>query len=136
MGTMVLVDTMVDTTDTPTDTVSDTVILARDLLMPNLKLKLMPMLLTTMVDTMAIPTDTDMVLVDTMDTADTDTVWDTVTLARDPLMPNPKLMLLPMPTMVTTDTVWDTVDTVWDTVDTVAVLMVTTVTDGASRFLT
>merc|ERR1712029_936404 len=84
---------------------------------------------------MAILTDTDMVLVDTTDTADTDTVWDTVTLARDPLMPNPKLMPLPMPTMVTTDTVTDT-DTDWDTVDTMAVLMVTTVTDGASRFLT
>merc|ERR1712029_1241814 len=101
--------------------------------MPNLKLKLMPMPLTTMVDTMAIPTDTDMVLVDTMvDTTvvPTDTVSDTATLARDPLMPNPKLMPLPMPTMVTTDT--DS-DTVWDTVDTMAVLMVTTVTDGASR---
>merc|ERR1712111_103718 len=120
--------------DTPTDTVWDTVILARGLLMPNLKLKLMPMPLTTMVDTMAIPTDTDMVLVDTMvDTTVvlTDTVSDTVTLARDPLMPNPKLMPLPMLTMVITDT-----DTVWDTVDTMAVLMVTTVTDGASRFLT
>merc|ERR1712111_239495 len=118
--------------------VSDTVILARGLLMPNPKLKLMPMPLTTMVDTMAIPTDTDMVLVDTMvDTmvVPTDTVSDTVTLARDPLMPNPKLMLLPMPTMVTTDTDTDT-DTVWDTVDTMAVLTVTTVTDGASRFLT
>merc|ERR1712113_366725 len=114
---------MGDTTDTTS---------ARGPLMPNPRLMLM--LLPTMFTT---------------DTADTDTVWDTmvdttavptdtVTLARGLLMPNLRLMLmpLPMPTMVTTDTVTDTDTTVWDTVDTMAILTVMDITDTASRFLT
>merc|ERR1712223_990589 len=64
------VDTMVDTTDTPMPPVTDMpVTLARGLLMPNLRLMLMP--LSTMVDT----TDTlvTTVMVDTdMDVSDTD----------------------------------------------------------------
>merc|ERR1712241_114863 len=50
--------------------------------------------------------------VDTMvDTTDTPTATDTdtVTLARGPLMPNPKLMLMPLST--TADTPTDMVDT-------------------------
>merc|ERR1712223_1396011 len=107
----------VDTTDTvdtdivDTDTVDTTE--ERGLLMPNLRLKLPPLLHpklklrlnpttdTDTVDTMAVPTDTD---------------TDTVTLAKDLLMLNPKLKLKPNPT---TDT--DTVDTMVDTVATTAV---------------
>merc|ERR1712025_1521774 len=94
MGDTMAADTVMVDTDT------DTVVLAKDLLMPNLRLRLR--LLPgedTMVDTMAVPTDTD-----------TDT--DTVVLARGPLKPNPR----PSPT---TDTVDITaVDTMVDTVDT------------------
>merc|ERR1711874_131964 len=121
--TVVMVDTMVDTVDTeargplmPGDTtVMDvlmhtdttdipTVISAKDLLMPNLRLRLRPLPgEDTMVDTMAVLT---------MDT-------DTVVLARGllKLKPNP----LPGDTMaVDTDT--DTADT--DTVDIVDTIMV------------
>merc|ERR1712088_885832 len=95
---------MVDTTDTPVLTDTDTT-LARGLLMPHPKPMLMP--LSTTVDTMDTPVLTDMVCttVDTMvDTTDTPTATDTdtVTLARGPLMPNPKLMLMPLSTMVDT----------------------------------
>merc|ERR1712083_712664 len=111
---------MVDTTDTPVLTDTDTT-LARGLLMPNPKLMgmLMLMPLSTMVDTMDTPvlTDTVCTTVDTMvDTTDTPTATDTVTLARGLLMPNLKLMLMPLSTMVdTTDTPTDTVDTTADT---------------------
>merc|ERR1719400_41437 len=85
------------------------IILARDLLMLNLKLMLMP--LSTMVDTMDTPVPMDMVCttVDTMvDTTDTPMppVTDMpVTLARVLLMLNLRLMLMPLSTMV------DTMDT-------------------------
>merc|ERR1739844_825404 len=78
-------------------------------------------------DTTAV--DTDTVDTDTVDTADTDT-----TEARGPLMPNPRLTLLPplkpklMPMLTTdTDTVADT--TAVDTTDT-DVLTDTTVARG------
>merc|ERR1711994_904569 len=87
-----------------TDTVTTS---AKDLLMPNLRLRLMLMLGdTVMVDTtvMAVLTDTDM---------------DTVILARGPLMPNPR----PRPNPGDTTAVdTDTVDT--DMVDTVDTIMV------------
>merc|ERR1711881_181948 len=85
----------VATTDTPTDT--DTVIWENGRLMPNPRLMLMP-LLGIMVDTTVTP-----------DTTVMDTVWDTDTdipmpvltattiLERGPLMPNPRLTLLPRP---------------------------------------
>merc|ERR1712241_623629 len=75
-------------------------------------------------------TDTDMVL----DTTD----MDSVTLARGPLMPNPRLMLMPL-LMLTTDTtavdtVTDTVsDTAVTTVDTTDTLMLDTDTVTAAR---
>merc|ERR1712241_658812 len=66
-------------------------------------------------------TDTDMVL----DTTD----MDSVTLARGPLMPNPRLMLMPLLMLTTDTTAVDTVtDTVSDTVVTMA--MVDTVTSA------
>merc|ERR1719371_27768 len=73
----------------------DTDISARGLLMPNPRLMLMPLLMlttdTTAVDTVT-DTDSDMA-VTTVDTTDTPMpVTDTVTLARGPLMPNPRLM--------------------------------------------
>merc|ERR1711992_463967 len=94
MGDMVL-----DITDMDTD------ILARGLLMLNPKLMLpLPLMLTmdtTAVDTVT-DTDSDMA-VTTVDTTDTPMpVTDTVTLARGPLMPNPRLMPLLMLTTVTT----------------------------------
>merc|ERR1719183_3085558 len=118
----------VDTTDTDT--------LARGPLMPNLRPHPKPMLmppLPTMVDTMVdtAVTDTVLVTVDTMVVMlvilivlmDTDT-----TTARDLLMPNPRLMLMPllMPTTdttaVDTDTELMALDTdMVDTVDTMAV---------------
>merc|ERR1712223_1975411 len=92
----------VDTDIADTDTVDTTE--ERGLLMPNLRLKLPPLLhlklklrlnpTTDTVDTMAVPTDTT----------------DTVILAKGLLKPNLSL---------TTDT--DTVDTMVDTVDTTAV---------------
>merc|ERR1711997_74601 len=130
----VTVDTMVDTTamdftDTaPTDTVTTW---ARGPLMPNLRPHPKPMLmlpLPTMVDTMVM-----------VDTAVTDTVLDTVdtmvvmlvilmpivhmvtTWARGLLMPNPKLMLMLLPTTMDTTVIHtDMVDTMaMDTMDTV-----------------
>merc|ERR1711944_361255 len=119
------VDTMVDTTDTPTVMATDTS--ARGPLMPNPKLMpnprpmppLMPGMATTAtpdtavmaVDTMV---DTPAVITVMVDTTDTPTVMATDISARGPLMPNPKLMLMPalMPTMATTDMVTaDTTDT-------------------------
>merc|ERR1712241_346162 len=103
--------------DTPTATAMVTtmdVILARGLLMLNLKLMLMPPF--TMVDTMDTPMGMDMVCttVDTMvDTTDTPMppVTDMpVTLARGPLMPNLRLMLMLLSTMVDTTDTLDTMD--------------------------
>merc|ERR1711997_578355 len=109
VDTMATVDT-VDMVDTMVDTAATTE--ARGPLMPNPRLKLMPlpnpklMLNLGAMDIMAIPTDTD---------------TDTVILARGPLMPKPN----PRPnlgdtTAVDTDT--DTADT--DMVDTVDTIMV------------
>merc|ERR1712083_1189663 len=115
----VMVDTDQDTMDTPTATAMVTtmdVILARDLLMLNLKLMLMP--LSTMVDT----TDTPMPPVTDMP----------VTLARGLLMPNLRLMLMPLSTMVDTT---DTLDTmVMEAVTTVMVDTHMAVSDTDGRF--
>merc|ERR1712088_55776 len=120
MATVDTVD-MVDTMAVDTDTTE-----ARGPLMPNPRLKLMPlpnpklMLNLGAMDIMAIPRDT--VMVDTTVTAvPTVTDTDTVILARGPLMP--KLNPRPNPgdtTAVDTDT--DTADT--DMVDTVDTIMV------------
>merc|ERR1711997_415117 len=116
-------DTVVDTTavdTTDTDVLMDTTE-ARGLLMPPLKLLLLPPLKPKLM--LMLTTDTDMVADTTaVDTTDTDVLTDT-TEARGPLKlkPLPRLML-------TTDTVdtmavdTDTVDT--DTVDTVDTIMV------------
>merc|ERR1712217_833926 len=123
-----MVDTDQDTMDTPTATAMVTtmdVILARGLLMLNLKLMLMP--LSTMVDTMDTPVPMDMVcttvdtMVDTMDTPMPPVTDMPVTLARGLLMPNLRLMLMLLSTMVdTTDTLVTTVmaDTDMDVSDT------------------
>merc|ERR1711936_322112 len=102
---MLTLITAMDITAIPTDTADTTaiptVILAKDLLMPNLRLRLMlgeDIMADTDTDT-AVPTDTD---------------TDTVILARGPLMPKPS----PRPnpgdtTAVDTDTdMVDTVDTI------------------------
>merc|ERR1712025_1543911 len=116
MGVM---EDMVDTTDMVLDTTDmdmDSVTLARGPLMLNPRLMLMPLLMLTTVTT-AVDTVTDTVLdmlvtVDTMvDTTDTPDMLmvDSVTSARGPLMPNPRLML---PLMLTTDTTAVDTDTV------------------------
>merc|ERR1719418_76303 len=100
---------------------------------------LMPTTDTTAVDTaMVMDTMVDTMVWDTVDTTDTDT-----TTARGPLMPNPRLMLMPllMPTTDTTavDTAMvmdtDTVDTMVDTVDTMAVDTDMAVTDISVKLL-
>merc|ERR1712087_1025618 len=140
----VMVDTDQDTMDTPTATAMVTtmdVISARGPLMLNLKLMLMPQ--STMVDTMDTPVPMDMVCttVDTMvDTTDTPMppVTDMpVTLARGPLMPNLRLMLLS--TMVDTTDTLDTmvmaaVTTVMEAVTTVMVDTHMAVSDTDGRF--
>merc|ERR1712203_885334 len=127
------VDTMVDTTDTPTVMVVATDTSARGPLMPKPKLmpnpRPMPPLMPTMATTATPHTTVDTTVVDTMvdtlavitvmvDTTDTPTVTATDPSARGPLMPNPKLMLMPapMPGMATTDMA--TADTTVDTGDT------------------
>merc|ERR1712241_486574 len=108
-------DMVLDTTD------MDSVTLARGPLMPNPRLMLMPLLMLT-TDTMAVDTVTDTVsdtavtMVDTTDCLMLDT--DTVTSARGPLMPNPRLMPLLM--LGTDTTAMDTVTavTMVDTTDT------------------
>merc|ERR1712112_7308 len=129
MGDMVL-----DTTDMDTD------ISARGLLTPNPRLMLVPLLMlttdTTAVDTVT-DTDSDMA-VTTVDTTDTPMpVTDTVTSARGLLMPNLRLMLLPL-LMLTTDTTdMDTVMavTMVDTTDTpMPVDTVMAVSDTTVRF--
>merc|ERR1712038_491397 len=126
---------MVDTTavDTDTDTAD---ISARGPPMP--KPPLMPGMATTATpDTtvMAVDTtvwDTPAVITVMVDTTDTPTVMVATDIsARGPLMPNPKLMLMPapMPGMATTDmaTADTTVDT---TVDTPTVMVDTMVDTG------
>merc|ERR1712048_367458 len=117
----------VDTTDTDTDMVLDTtdmdsVTSARGPLMPNPRLMLMPLLMLT-TDTTAVDTvmDTDTVsdMAVTTDMVDTLMLMvDTVTSARGPLMPNPRLMPLLM--LGTDTTAMDTVMavTMVDTTDT------------------
>merc|ERR1711931_474772 len=127
---------MVDTTDMVLDTTDmDTDISARGLLMPNLRLLLMLTTDTTAVDTVT-DTDSDMA-VTTVDTTDTPMpVTDTVTSARGPLMPNPRLMPLLMLTTVTTamDTVMAV--TMVDTTDTpMPVVTDTAVSDTTVRFV-
>merc|ERR1712203_236432 len=71
-----------------------------------------------LVDTTAMP-DTDTVLVPMADTDTVDTLMPPITVttwARGPLMPNPRLMLMPLLTHGT-----DTTDVDTDTVDTTAV---------------
>merc|ERR1712083_506620 len=116
-----IVDTdMVDTTVTPTGVTDTDTTWARGPLMPNPRLMLKPLSCTpatldTDTDTVLVPI-VDMVLVDTLMPPTTVTTW-----ARGPLMPNPRLMLMPLLThgTDTTDVDTDTVDT--DTVDTTAV---------------
>merc|ERR1711994_306458 len=121
-----------------TDTDMDSVTSARGPLMLNPRL--MPLLMLT-TDTTAVDTVTDTVLdmldtvVTTVDTTDIPDMLmvDTVTSARGPLMPSPRLMPLPM--LTTDTTVMDTVMavTMVDTtdipmpVDTDTVVMDTTV---------
>merc|ERR1719517_356285 len=90
-----------------------------------------------MVDTTPAPTDTVCTTVDTMvDTTDTPMPPDTDTLtitARGPLMPNLRLMLMPLSTMVDTT---DTPDTmVMAAVTTVMVDTDTAVSDTTVRFI-
>merc|ERR1712184_159386 len=100
-----------------TDTDMDSVTSARGPLMPNPPL--MPLLMLT-TDTTAVDTVTDTVsdMLDTVDTTvDTTDIpdmlmVDTVTSARGPLMPSPRLMPL---LMLTTDTTAVDTDTVMDT---------------------
>merc|ERR1711994_474140 len=103
-------DIMAIPTDTDTMAIH-TVISAKDLLMPNLRLRLMLMPGdTVMVDTtvMAVPTITD---------------TDTVILARGPLMPKPK----PNPNLGDTTAVdMDMAVTMVDTVDTIMVELLKT----------
>merc|ERR1719273_2923169 len=97
----------------------DSVTSARGPLMPNPRLMLMPLLMLT-TDTTAVDTVTDTVsdMLDTVDTTvdTTDTpdmlMVDTVTSARGPLMPSPRLMPL---LMLTTDTTAVDMDTDTDT---------------------
>merc|ERR1711994_978496 len=110
---------MGDTTD------MDSVTSARGPLMLNPRLMPMPLLMLT-TDTTAVDTVTDTVLdmldtvVTTVDTTDIPDMLmvDTVTSARGPLMPSPRLMPLPM--LTTDTTVMDTVMavTMVDTTDT------------------
>merc|ERR1719219_3342930 len=111
MLTLGAMDIMAIPTDTDTMAIP-TVISAKDLLMPNLRLRPNPG-----EDTIA---DTTAVLMDT------DTDMDTVILARGLLMPNPRPRPNPGDTMaVDTDT--DTADTVMvDTVDTIMVELLKT----------
>merc|ERR1711972_9797 len=104
---------------------------ARDPLMPSQRLR--PMLDFFMVDTDMV-LDSDMPVLDMPDTVtdlatpvlDTDTVLDT--MARDPLMPNPKLRLMLVFSMEDTDMVLDLDTPVLDT-PVLAMVMVDTVLD-------
>merc|ERR1711972_1208523 len=124
-------DTVMDSA-TPvldTDTVLDTT--ARDPLMLSLKPRLM---LDFFMEDMDMVLDLDTPVLDMLDTAmllpmlvlDTDTVLDT--MARDPLMPNPKLRLMLVFSMEDTDMVLDLDTPVLDT-PVLAMVMVDTVLD-------
>merc|ERR1739838_607081 len=129
-------DTMVDTTAVLMEVTTDT-ITAKDLLMPNLKLKLKP-------DTCTLVPTVTLMLSDIL----TDTDWahtelsmpplplpasntfppvlppmESLNSTKDPLMLNPRLMLMP-PLMLTTDTT--AVDTDTDTVMAVTTVMADT----------
>merc|ERR1711956_199654 len=118
---------------TDADKDMESIITARGPLTPNPRLKppllpnprLKPLLMLT-TDTTAVDTDTDMdtdmvsvIAVDTSDMADTaadmDTVVMLITTAKGLLMPNPRLMLMPL-LMLTTDTTAVDTDTDADTV--------------------
>merc|ERR1719433_631609 len=104
--------------------------------MLNLKLMLMPQ--STMVDTMDTPVPMDMVcttvdsMVDTTDTHMPPVTDMPVTLARGLLMPNLRLMLMPLSTMVDTTDTLDT--TVMEAVTTVMVDTDMAVLDTTDRF--
>merc|ERR1739838_1166049 len=129
-----------DTTDmavTDADTDMESVITARGPLMPNPRLKppllpnprLKPLLMLT-TDTTAVDTDTDMdtdmVSVIAVDT--TDMAVMPITTAKGLLMPNPRLMLMPL-LMLTMDTTAVDTDTDADTVMAVVTVMADTVLD-------
>merc|ERR1719167_1221363 len=125
-------DTVVMDSATPvldTDTVLDTT--ARDPLMLSLKPRLM---LDFFMEDMDMVLDSDMPVLDMLDTAmllpmlvlDTVTVLET--MARDPLMPNPKLRLMLVFSMEDTDMVLDLDTPVLDT-PVLAMVMVDTVLD-------
>merc|ERR1712025_1305978 len=138
-------DTMVDTTVTPTGVTDSDTTWARGPLMPNPRLMPKPLSCTPatldtdtdtvlvpivdmVLDTTAMP-DTDTVLVPT-DTVDTLMPPTTVTTwARGPLMPNPRLMLMPLLTHGTDTTAVDTTVTP----DTDTVTAVTTVRKFANH---
>merc|ERR1711972_1109658 len=140
MGSMEDMDTDLDTPvlDMP-DTVMDLAMLllthtdttARDPLMPSQRLR--PMLDFSMEDSDMV-LDSDMPVLDMPDTVTdsatlvlaTDTVLDT--MARDPLMPNPKLRLMLVFSMEDTDMVLDLDTPVLDT-PVLAMVMVDTVLD-------
>merc|ERR1719393_1096632 len=127
---------MVLDSDTPvldmpdTVTVSDTT--ARDPLMLSLKPRLM---LDFFMEDMDMVLDSDMPVLDMLDTAmllpmlvlATVTVLDT--MARDPLMPNPKLRLMLVFSMEDMDTVLDSDMPVLDMLDTAMLLPMDTVLD-------
>merc|ERR1712083_1031783 len=94
----------VDTTAVDTVDTMDTVILAKGLLMPNLRPKL-PLLPNPKLR-LNLTTDTD--TLDTVDTMAIPTDMDTVMSARGPLMLNPKLRLNLTTDMDITDMVVDT----------------------------
>merc|ERR1719225_1349114 len=117
------------------------VILARDLLMLHLKLMLMPQ--STMVDTTDTPVPTDMVcttvdtMVDTLDTPMSPVTDMPTIMARGPLMLNPKLMLMPLPTTVDTMDTPGTVMAVTTVMEAVIMVMADTdmaVSDTTDRF--
>merc|ERR1739842_181865 len=115
--------TVWDTVDTDTADIS-----ARGPLMPGMATTAPPDTTVMAVDTTV--WDTPAVITVMVDTTDTPTVMVATDIsARGPLMPNPKLMLMPapMPGMATTDMA--TADTT-DTVDTPTVMVDTMVDTG------
>merc|ERR1739847_86625 len=137
-------DTMVDTMATDTELTVTHTTTARGPLMPNPRLKLKPIPHTCTLVPMATPMPMVLIL---MDTTDSELSLPTMPVAlatntfppllppmvslnstKDPLMPNPRLMPLPL-TMVDTMAIPDTdmdMDTVTDTVLDTAVIMADT----------
>merc|ERR1711872_1200115 len=127
---------MVLDSDTPVldmpDTVTDSATPARDPLMLSLKPRLM---LDFFMEDMDMVLDSDMPVLDMLDTAmllpmlvlATVTVLDT--MARDPLMPNPKLRLMLVFSMEDMDMVLDSDMPVLDMLDTAMLLPMDTVLD-------